>query len=111
MPTPALNGPYPLCMRQLGALVTRRAPGAYVLSASVGGEIGARCVERSDDDVTARLRKHIGLYSHFAWAYASSPAHAYEMECEMYHAWRPPDNNKHPEKPEGADWMCPLCDR
>jgi hypothetical protein len=111
VPTPALNGPHPLCLEQLGTRVTRRAAGAYLLSASLGGEIGARWVERSDYDVGARLRQYIGLYSHFAWAYASSPAHAYEMACEMYHEWRPPENIKHPDKPEGDDWMCPICGR
>jgi len=109
MPTPALDGPFPLCATHLTLRVTRRAPGIYLLSASRGGEIGLRRVERSDDDIIEPLKQHIGLYSHFAWAHASSPMNAYEMECETYHAWRPPENIKHPETPPDADWVCPVC--
>ena len=109
MPTSILDGPHPLCIKHLASRIRRKAPGTYLLSATRGGEIGPRRVERSDDDVAEQLKQHIGLYSHFAWAYASSPMAAYEMECEMYHVWRPPDNLKHPEKPTGVDWNCPVC--
>jgi hypothetical protein len=111
MPTPALDGPFPLCNKHLVSRVTRRAPGIFLLSATRGGEIDPRRVERSDDDVAEHLKHHIGLYSHFAWAYASSPMVAYDMECEMYHTWRPPENINHPEKPTGTDCVCPVCGR
>jgi hypothetical protein len=109
MAVPRLDGPHTLSAKSVERIVRRRAPGVYVLSAVEEGIASARLVERSDDDIGASLKGGIGLYSHFAFVYASSPKSAYEMECEIYHAAKPPENTKHPTKPTDETWECPVC--
>jgi hypothetical protein len=89
--------------------IRRKSAGVYVLSALEEGVTNARRVGRSDDDVAERLRESIGLYSHFAFVYATSQKEAYEIECEIYHSLRPPENPTHPAKPEEMAWACPVC--
>ena len=70
-------------------------------------------VGRSDNDVAARLRKHVGeKYKRFKYSYASSPKTAFEKECRNYHEFGESqllDNDIHPDRPKGASWKCPCC--
>jgi hypothetical protein len=91
--------------------IRRKSAGVYVLSALEEGVASARRVGRSDDDIAEALRESIGLYSHFAFVYAPSPKGAYEVECEIYHSLRPPENPTHPAKPTEMAWVCPVCGR
>ena len=109
MAVPRLDGPHSLSAKSVERTITRKSAGVYVLSGLEGGISNARFVGRSDDDVGASLKGGIGLYSHFAFVYASSPKSAYEMECEIYHSTNPPENTGHPTKPADASWECPVC--
>lgn len=109
MPVPPLNGPHSLSAKSIERTIRRKSAGAYVLSSLEGGIASARLVGRSDDDVSTSLKEVIGLYSYFAFVYASSPKNAYEMECEVYHAMKPPENAKHPQKSADTRWVCPVC--
>lgn len=111
MAMPRLNGPHPLSAKSVERAVRRTSAGVYVLSAVEEGIANPRLVGRSDDDIGTTLKGEIGLYSHFAFVYASSPENAYEMECGIYHEIKPPENGKHPAKPAGAIWPCPICGR
>jgi hypothetical protein len=91
--------------------IRRKSAGVYVLSALEEGVANVRRVGRSDDDVAEALRDSIGLYSHFAFVYAASPKDAYEIECELYHSLRPPENPIHPVKPDENAGVCPVCGR
>jgi hypothetical protein len=106
---PLLSGPHSLSAKIIERTITRKSPGVYLLSALEDGVASARRVGRSKDDVGAHLKECIGLYSQFAFAYASSPENAYEIECEIYHSMAPPENTKHPAKPADAVWVCPVC--
>jgi hypothetical protein len=109
MAVPRLDGPHSLSTKSVERTVTRKMAGVYVLSAMEGGIASPRLVGRSDHDVGTKLKDGIGLYSHFAFVYASSPRSAYEMECEIYHSTKPPENATHPTKPADATWECPVC--
>jgi len=109
MPVPRLNGPHSLSANSIERTVRRKSAGAYVLSALEGGIASARLVGRSDDDLGTSLKERIGLYSYFAFVYASSPEKAYEMECEIFHSIKPPENGKHPQKSADTASVCPVC--
>ena len=109
MAVPRLDGPYSLSAKSVERTIRRKKPGVYVLSALEGGIASARLVGRSDDDVGTSLKEGIGLYSHFAFVYASSAKSAYEMECEIYHSAKPPENTTHPTKPADVSCECPVC--
>ena len=95
--------------------VTNTSAGVYVLTTSWTD--GVLYVGRSDDDLNKRLKDHVGetsptkkkIYFWFKYEYASSPKSAYEKECRLYHTLNPPDNKKHPDKPEGTTYPCPVC--
>ena len=106
---PSLNGPHLLNAQVIGRTVTRRSAGAYVVNSVVGGAASVRLVGRADADLAARLREYVGLYASFAFVYAASPATAYEVECRIYHALRPPENAGHPLRPADAEGPCPVC--
>ena len=89
--------------------IRRKAGGIYVLSAKAGDTFTTQRIGRSDDDIASALKGFIGLYSHFSWAHASSPRHAFEMECALYHAEKRPESTSHPAKTNGTDWVCPVC--
>jgi hypothetical protein len=109
MAIPSLSGPHSLSTKIIERTITRKSPGVYLLSAVEDGVVSVRRVGRSNDDVAAHLKECIGLYSQFAFAYASSRENAYEIECVVYHSMKPPENTKHPGKPADAVWRCPLC--
>ena len=64
-------------------------------------------VGRSDSDVSASLRQHLGGYRFFKYAYCASAAAAFEAECALYHELRPADNATHPVSESGM--KCPHC--
>ncbi len=52
-------------------------------------------------------------YKHFKFSYATSPKAAFEKECKNYHDFggsEKLDNKQHPERPDGTNWECPVCD-
>jgi hypothetical protein len=43
----------------------------------------------------------------------TSPKAAFEKECKNYHDFggsEKLDNKQHPERPDGTNWECPVCD-
>ena len=106
---PSLNGPHVLNAQVISRTVTRKSPGVYVVNSVMGGAADPRLVGRADDDLAASLKEYIGLYASFNFAYASSPANAYEIECQIYHALKPPESTRHPTKPASGESECPIC--
>src|SRR5215470_1986085 len=76
MVVPPLNGPHSLSAKSIERIITRKSAGVYVLSAVEDGISNPRLVGRSDDNLGTSLKECIGLYSHFAFVYASSPRKA-----------------------------------
>lgn len=110
-----MKGPYSLTTSNIGIVVTRKSPGVYILYVACNGQ--KLYVGRSDTDVRARLKRHVGersptarsAYSYFKFDYATSPKKAFERECNLWHYHRPPDNLNHPQRPAGTSWKCPRC--
>ena len=111
MPAPQLFGPYALLSTNVELAVAEKGrAGVYGLGRiGANGKFHALYVGRSEADLAAALKRHIGEYGAFVFGYRSSPREAFHGECELYHLLEPDDNAAHPERPDGSDWRCPLC--
>jgi hypothetical protein len=112
MASSGLRGPFPLTIAGVDSAVTNTSAGAYALGqANNDGAFVVRYVGRSDDDVNARLKKHVPeLYRQFKYEYYPSARAAFDKECNLYHDFHPRDSKIHPARPEDANWKCPRCD-
>lgn len=109
-----MQGPYLLSTVKINEVVTRTSAGNYALGyVNDENTFIVQYVGRSDSDVAARLRKHVGeKYKRFKYSYASSPKAAFEKECRNYHDFggsRSLANSIHPDRPAGTSWKCPCC--
>ena len=67
-------------------------------------------VEHADGDLGKKLSSYIGKYSAFRFKFFRSTRNAYDKECEIYHNFRPSDNNYHPVRPKNTKFLCPIVD-
>lgn len=98
MPSLGMKGPYKLDNDTIDAVVTQTSPGNYALGRKNDeGTFVVGYVGRSDSDVNDRLKSWVGNTKRplFKFSYASSPKAAFEKECENYHDFDPPGNDKH----------------
>jgi hypothetical protein len=111
MPSAGLSGPYLLDSETVDAIVGRKSAGAYALGRSEGETFYIRFVGRSDGDVAARLRAHLGDYQQFKFGYFGAPKAAFDKECHLYHDFGESklDNRLHPARPGYSRWQCPRC--
>lgn len=112
MPSLEMRGPYKLDKETIDKVVTKTAPGNYAFGKKNDeGTFEVGYVGRSDSDVNARLKAWIGNTKRpmFKFSYASSAKAAFEKECQNYHDFDPPGNDKHPDRPFGNNWKCPRC--
>jgi hypothetical protein len=112
MANSGLFGPYPLTEGGIDARANGKGPGAYALGRS--GDDGTYYISyvgRSDSDLNARLKSHIGNYNEFKHAFYPSAKAAFEKECHLFHDFGETtlDNKVHPARPQGTDWKCPRC--
>ena len=111
MASSGLNGEYALTESGVDTNVTRTSAGAYALGRTEDKTFLISYVGRSDDDVNARLKQHVGDYAKFKYGYFSSAKSAFEKECNLYHDFDPPDNKIHPDRPNNSNWSCPRCSK
>jgi len=106
-----LSDPVSLSDEKIDLKVTKVSPGVYVLDDTDSSHpFNNAYVGRSDTDVNGRLHDWTGKgYKYFKFAYCSSAKAAFEVECELYHDLKPPDNVNHPARPSGSNWVCPRC--
>jgi hypothetical protein len=110
VPIPALLDPQKLTQANIDAAIKRKTPGVYVLGTLDADHVmTVSYVGRSDDDLAAKLRRHVGNYPAFAYALADTPLHAYQAECKLYHDLRPSKNVIHPVRQSGSEWVCLKC--
>lgn len=115
MASTGLKGSYTLTTASIDDYVTRISPGTYVLGRTGNDSFTVEYIGRSDSDVNARLKQWVGKgYPGFKFGYFDSPKAAFEKECNIYHDFGGPsgklDNDKHPQRPMGSNWQCPVCD-
>lgn len=110
MAIPALSGSVELNDETIDAVITEGGAGVYILGPNgVNGGVYVRFVGRSDVNLRARLKQHVGMHSHFVYSYADSPLAAFQAECKLYHHYDPSENVAHPVRPRNVDWKCPRC--
>lgn len=116
MATLGLEGPWSLTDQAIDAAIKEQAPGNYALGETKDdGTFVVLYVGRSDNDLNARLHDWTGRprYEKFKASYAPSAKAAFEKECRNFHDFGGADtldNESHPDRPDGTDWTCPICD-
>ncbi len=112
MPSTGLFGPHPLTSNGVSVAVKGVGPGAYALgTVDQNNVFHVSYVGRSDDDLAARLQKHVPEpYKHFKYAFYPSAKDAFDKECNLFHDFEPPDNKVHPARPKGTKYPCPVAD-
>jgi hypothetical protein len=81
---------------------------------STGGFV-PKYAGRSDSDLRKELRSKLQASTKsrqlFKFDYAQTVKEAFETECLNYHDFtKQLDNDKHPLRPEGRDYQCPVQD-
>jgi len=105
----ALLGPYELAFDAIERELPQAACGVFALGyVDAGGTFRVQRVGR-EDDLRQGLCNLIGSSTRFKFARSMSVQAAFEWECELFHKFRPPGNIIHPDRPSGANWLCPVC--
>ena len=105
-----LPGPFALTDAQINSTVTKVSPGAYALGrVDENGVFLVERVGRSDYDLNNRLHDYVGKYPSFKADYFPSAAAAFHKECQLFHDFRPTDNDLHPDRPNGLNLRCLHC--
>jgi len=109
-----MQGPYVYTSAKIGEVVTQTSAGNYALGyTKEDNTFIVQYVGRSDSDVNQELKAKLnGKYKKFKYSYASSPKAAFEKECRNYHDFgtnEKLDNQNHPDRPNNANWKCPVC--
>lgn len=111
-----MKGSYELTTEKIDDAVTKESLGNYALGYIRDKTFYVKYVGRSDNNLNARLKEHVGekdSYKRFKYSYATSPKAAFEKECKNYHDFGESeilDNEQHPDRPDDSDWKCPVCD-
>jgi len=110
-----MQGPYDLTSEDIDANVSEASAGNYALGhTKADGTFIVHYVGRSDTDVNGRLHDWTGKeYEKFKFSYATSQKAAFEKECQNFHDFGGTEklsNDVHPDRPDGTDWKCPVCD-
>ncbi len=109
MPETGLFGPHKFTQENINVHVATKGIGVYALDNTTDGKFKVSYVGRSDNDLPGRLAKHLGKgYQYFKYGYFDSTKAAFECECRIYHDFDPPDNDIHPDAPDGTSYTCPV---
>ncbi|HKZ95895.1 MAG TPA: hypothetical protein VJ045_02825 [Hyphomicrobiaceae bacterium] len=105
-----LLGPFRLTFDGINDAIPRVSPGAYALGhTDVSGRFYVDFVGRADTHIRDKLHSFIGSATLFKYACLPNAEAAFLKECELYHAFKPPGNRTHPDRPSGTNWECPRC--
>lgn len=106
-----LLGPYRLTFDGIASAVSRRSAGVYALGRNdPNGNFQVKHIGRSDTDIRDRLQECIGSDTLFKFNFYGTAQAAFEKECELFHDFSPPGNNRiHPGRTKGTHWECPRC--
>lgn len=105
-----LEGPHRLIVDDIDAVIAGRSAGTFAIGhLDYKGRFVVQYVGRSDNDLRSQLKSKIGAEPYFKHLCFETARQAFEKECELFHAFQPPGNFLHPERPAGTDWKCPHC--
>jgi hypothetical protein len=111
-----MQGAYDLTNGKIDELIANDCPGNYALGiiSPKTGKFAVEYVGRSETDLNARLKEHVGKHSKFKFSLAASPKEAFEKVCKNFHDFggsKKLRNNVHPTPSAGSGWKCPFCDK
>lgn len=86
MATLNMLGPFELSGASIDKQVKKNSIGNYALGYTnkTDDSFIVKYVGRSDSDLNARLKDHIGSYAHFKFSYSTSAKEAYAKELRNY---------------------------
>jgi hypothetical protein len=106
----SLRGPHVLSFDILERVLPKSRTGIFALGfEDREGRFRVQSVGRDDYDLRARLCELIGSSAMFKFATHPTARQAFDHECELFHALRPPSYFIHPGRPAGTDWQCAHC--
>ncbi len=110
MTSTGLLGPFRLAYDEITGAIQKPAPGAFVLGhKGPDGRFYVGYVGRADEDIRDKLLQLIGSGNLFKFRVTPTGEEAFHAECELFHAFQPPGNRIHPDRPAGTNWECPRC--
>jgi len=105
-----LRGSFPLDEQTINEQVNPGYPGVYALGYLREKTFLIQSIGRSDTNINAQLKEHVGKYDRFKFSLSASPEDTFIKECELYHSFTgTKDKIPHPGKPQGSSRGCPLC--
>jgi hypothetical protein len=110
-----MSGLYAFTSAKIDEVVTKTSAGNYALGYTEDdGKFIVQYVGRSDTNLNQELKAKLSdQYKKFKYNYATSPKAAFEKECQNYHDFGERvklHNQNHPDRPDGTNWKCPMCD-
>ena len=108
MPSSGLGDSYPLTREFVSDGVDSSLPAAYALGRTKKSKFHVHYVGRVDSNLRRRLLQHVGSYPEFKCGFYMTVEEAFEKECLLYHDFDPPDNEIHPDRPDGTSLKCPV---
>jgi len=105
-----LLGPFALTAESIAEHIDTLTIGAFALGRMRDGKFFVRKVGRDDRDLAGALLDLIGAYDAFKFRTYVSTRRAFEKECQLFHAFAPPDSPMHPVRPPGTRFVCPVAD-
>ncbi len=110
MKSAGLLGPYRLSVDVIDRTVTGNSPGGFALGyVDANGRFCLSRVGRADSNLAGGLRAFIGTDLMFKFRLFDTAEQAFLKECELFHAFNPPNNRSHPARTPGTRWTCPHC--
>lgn len=110
-----MQGPYSLTNEDIDIRIPVGSIGNYAYGyKNEEGVFIVKYVGRSDTDLNDRAKHGVGKYKLYKYSIARTVKEAYEKECRNYHDFgenKKLDNEIHPDKPEGKNYDCPVCDK
>jgi hypothetical protein len=105
-----LHGPLTLSFDSVVSSIRPHSPGVF----AIGHVDGTGCfyverVGRSDNDLRRALQDCIGTAPQFKYLELPTPDQAFAKECLLFHDFKPPRNQFHPEPPFDSERDCPRC--
>ncbi len=111
MPSSGLYGSYPLTAKKNDEVVKGISAGVYTLGYKKEESFYTQYVGRSDSDLNDRLHDYVdSKYERFKYGFYNSIEDAFKKECSLYHDFNPKDNSIHPDRPNGTNYICPVCE-
>ena len=109
-------GPFLLDLETIRAELLDDQIGVYVLGPTNDlGNVVPRCIGRSDDrPVRERICEHVhdpayDTCTHCVVMYVESVKVGCDLECQLYHKYKPQLNANHPDAPDGTNYTCSVC--